>query len=103
LNCSPNPFSPDGDGHEDFTIISYELPTSAALVRIRIFDARGRLIRTLANGEPSGAHGQVVWDGLTDRREKARIGIYIVLLEALDASGGSMQATKCTVVVAARL
>ena len=103
LTISPNPFSPDGDGHEDFTMISYELPTTAALVRIRIFDGKGRLIRTLANGEPSGAHGQIIWDGFSDDRNKARIGIYIVLIEALDGNGSAVQAMKGVVVVAAKL
>lgn len=103
LTFSPNPFSPDGDGFEDFTMISYRLPTSAALVRIRIYDAKGRLVRSLANAEPSGSHGQIIWDGFTDGREKARIGIYVVLLEALDANGGTVQITKGVVVVAAKL
>ncbi|MGA2623589.1 MAG: lamin tail domain-containing protein [Bacteroidota bacterium] len=103
LTFSPNPFSPDGDGFEDFTMISYRLPTSAALVRIRIYDSKGRLVRSLANGEPSGSHGQVIWDGFTDSREKARMGIYVVLLEALDAYGGTVQSTKGVVVVAAKL
>jgi len=103
LTFSPNPFSPDGDGFEDFTMISYRLPTTAALVRIRIYDSKGRLVRSLANGELSGSHGQIIWDGLTDSRQKVRMGIYIVLLEALDANGGAVQTTKGVVVVAARM
>lgn len=103
LSFSPNPFSPDGDGFEDFTMISYRLPTTAALVRIRIYDSKGRLVRSLANGEPSGSHGQIIWDGFTNSREKVRMGIYIVLLEALDANGGTVQSTKGVVVVAAKL
>ena len=103
LACSPNPFSPDGDGFEDFTMITFELPTTAGLVRIRIFDSKGRLTRTLANGEPSGAHGQILWDGFTDGREKARMGIYIVLLEALDSNGNTVQALKGVVVLATKL
>lgn len=84
-------------------MISYELPTTAALVRIRVFDSKGRLIRTLANGEPSGTHGQIIWDGFSDDRAKARIGIYVILLEALGGNGGAVQAMKGVVVVAAKL
>jgi len=103
LSFSPNPFSPDGDGFEDHTIISYELPSTAALIRLRIYDSKGRLVRTLANNEPSGANGQIIWDGFDDDRQRVRIGIYIVLLEALDALGGELQKTKGVVVVAAKL
>jgi len=103
LSFSPNPFSPDGDGYEDFTMISYEIRATAALLRIRIYDARGRLVRTLVNAEPTGARGSVVWDGMNDDRNRVRMGIYIVLLEALDASGAEIHAAKSVVVVAVKL
>lgn len=103
LSFSPNPFSPDGDGFEDFTLISYEVPSSAALLRVRIYDARGRLIRTLVHGEPTGMQGSVVWDGMNDSRDKVRMGIYVVLLEALDAFGTTIHSTKAAVVVAVKL
>lgn len=66
LSFTPNPFSPDGDGFEDFTIISYELPTTVAMIRARIFDSQGRLVRILANNEPSGVLGEIIWDGYND-------------------------------------
>lgn len=103
LACSPNPFSPDGDGMEDFSIIHYSLPLQVSMIRIRIFDVRGRLIRTLANNEPGGPQGDVVWDGKDDENQKARIGMYIVCLEAIDAQGGMLETAKSVVVVAAKL
>ncbi|MDI6767995.1 MAG: lamin tail domain-containing protein [Bacteroidota bacterium] len=103
LSFSPNPFSPDGDGFEDATIMCYQLPSTTSLIRVRIYDARGRHIRTLADSEPCGSTGDIVWDGYNDKRERVRIGIYIVLLEALDGNGGSLLTVKGTVVVAAKL
>ena len=103
ISFYPNPFSPDGDGFEDVTIMSYQLTATMALIRVRIYDAKGRLIRTLANGEPSGSNGEIIWDGMNDNREKVSIGIYIVLLEALDGFGGNAQTMKGVVVVAAKL
>jgi len=103
LSFSPNPFSPDGDGFEDFTIIGYRLPAAAVTIRLRIFDSSGRIVRTLASGEPSGASGETIWDGFSDQAERVRMGIYIILLEALDASTGSVQTLKGVVVVAAKL
>jgi hypothetical protein len=103
LSFSPNPFSPDGDGFEDHTIISYNLPATNSMIRIRIFDVRGRLIRTLVNNEPSGTSGQVIWDGMNDERQKARIGIYVVLLEAFVVSGSDLYTVKGVVVLAGKL
>jgi hypothetical protein len=103
LTITPNPFSPDGDGREDFAIIQYELPLTVSQIRIRLYDAVGRKIRTLANNEPSGSRGSIVWDGMDDDRRKARIGVYIVLLEAIDDRGGVVETAKGVVVVAAKL
>lgn len=103
LSCAPNPFSPDGDGFQDVTIIQYSLPASLATIRIRIYDAMGRIVRTLADGEPAGAHGSVVWNGLSDRGERVRIGIYIILLETIVSNGMTVQTVKGTVVVATKL
>ncbi len=103
LSISPNPFSPDGDGREDFGIIQYEVPLTVSTLRVRIYDAVGRRIRTLANNEASGSRGSIVWDGLDDDKQKVRVGIYIVLLEAIDDRGGVIETAKGVIVVAAKL
>lgn len=100
LALSPNPFSPDGDGRDDFLVIRYQLQGTANRIRIKIFDARGRLVRTLANSEPSGAQGEVIWDGLDDNRQQLRIGIYIIYLEALDANSAIIETLRQTTVLA---
>ncbi len=103
LMINPNPFSPDGDGREDAAIIQYELPLTVSMIRARVYDATGRKIRTLANNEPSGSRGSIVWDGMDDDKQKARIGVYIVLLEAIDDRGGVVETAKRVVVLAAKL
>lgn len=103
IEISPNPFSPDNDGYEDFTIISYELPVQTASIRIRIFDSVGRLVRTVADNEPTSSKGSLVFDGLDDNKQPLRIGIYIVLLEAINQQNGVIEAIKKPVVVAKRL
>jgi hypothetical protein len=103
LSVSPNPFSPDGDGFEDFTVISYRLSSQIARVNIRIFDSLGRLVRTAANYDPSASTGQIIWDGLDDNKRRLRMGIYVVLLEAIDSSGGTIESAKAAAVVAGRL
>lgn len=103
LTIEPNPFSPDGDGKDDFAVISYELPVTTAVVNIKIYDVRGRLIRFLSNNRPSGAHNSVIWDGKDDENQKARIGIYIIFLQALNAEAGLLRTAKKTVVLAGKL
>jgi len=103
LSVQPNPFSPDQDGYEDFCIILVELPFPAALVRARVFDTRGRLVRTLANAEAVGARTEIIWDGLDDRRGRVPVGPYVVLVEASDASTGARVVHKAVAVVATRL
>jgi hypothetical protein len=103
ISSQPSPFSPDGDGTEDFTVIQYELPVEAASVSLRIFDVKGRMIRHLMNNEPGGSSGSVVWDGFDNEKQKARVGIYILLLEAVNATGAEVFSTKGIVVLAAKL
>jgi flagellar hook assembly protein FlgD len=73
------------------------------MIRIKIFNVRGRLIRTLVNNEPSGTVRQVIWDGMNDERQKARIGIYVVLVEAIDVNGSDVNTVKEVVVLAGKL
>lgn len=103
VSVSPNPFSPDNDGFEDFTIINYNLTQPVAQVRIKIFDSKGRLVRTLVNNQASGSNGSVIFDGLEDEGEALRIGIYIIFLEALNDNSGIVEILKTVVVVARKL
>ena len=103
ITVSPNPFSPDNDGFEDFAIINYTLNHQTSQVRIKIFDSKGRLVRTLLNNQPSGSTGSVVFDGIGDDGAALRIGIYIIFLEALNETEGVVETLKTTVVVARKL
>jgi flagellar hook assembly protein FlgD len=103
ISITPNPFSPDGDGLEDYCIIRYNLPLMTSTLNIKIYDIKGRLIRLLANGELAGAQGEIVWDGIDDNKQRARIGVYIIFLEATDQSSGKVVTAKAVTVVAAKL
>lgn len=103
ISVEPNPFSPDNDGFEDFTVINYNLTQATAQVRIKIFDSKGRLVRTLLNNMASGQSGSVIFNGLDDENHALRMGIYIIFLEALNDNSGVVETIKTTVVVARRL
>jgi hypothetical protein len=103
LSVSPNPFSPDGDGFEDFTIIKYRLKTNTSQIRVKIYDVKGRVVRSLSNNQFTNSESQIIFDGKDDGGQKLRIGIYIVFLEAVDDTGGTYDQVKTTFVVAAKL
>jgi len=103
ISISPNPFSPDGDGFEDYCIVHYSFPMSASILNVKIYDIKGRCIRTLANCEFAGMKGEIIWDGFDESRRKVRIGVYVVYIEATDKSSGRVESAKAVAVVAAKL
>jgi hypothetical protein len=69
----PNPFNPQ-------TRIDYELAATGQ-ASLRIYDATGRLVRTLADGvRPAGAHA-AIWDGRDTAGRVLASGIYFCRLE----------------------
>jgi len=103
ISVSPNPFSPDNDGFEDFTVINYHLSQPISQTRIKIFDVKGRLVRTLLNNHASGQTGSVIFNGLDDNGNPLRIGIYIIYLEAMNDASNIVDKLKTVVVVARKL
>ncbi|WP_337866984.1 lamin tail domain-containing protein [Ignavibacterium sp.] len=103
VSVSPNPFSPDNDGFEDYTIINFNLSQAVSQIKLKIFDSRGRLVRTIYSNQPGSSKGSVIFDGLDDDGNPLRIGIYIILLESLNENSGVVETIKSTVVVARKL
>ena len=103
ISVSPNPFSPDNDGFEDFTLINYNITQKLAQMRVKIFDSKGRLVRTLINNQSGASSGSIVFDGLDDEGRALRIGIYIIFVEALNDNSGVVETLKTIVVVARKL
>jgi len=100
LHISPNPFSPDGDGREDHTVIELKQDLNAARARVEIYTVSGRKVRTLLNDRFTGATLSVVWDGRDDQRQALRMGIYIVFIQLLNDRQGILKEYKDTVVLA---
>ncbi len=82
----PNPFNPT-------TTVPFVL-TAQTNVRLAIFDAQGKLVRTLTDESlPAGTHS-VVWDGRDNSGSQAATGVYFVRLIA-----GSFEMTKKVVML----
>jgi hypothetical protein len=83
----PEVFTPDSDGEKDFTWITYQFTEPGYTANIRIYDVKGREIRTLARNELLSSNGQFQWDGTDDEGKKARVGIYIAHVEVFNLTG----------------
>jgi len=80
--------------------VTYQLSIEAALVRARIYDGGGRFVREIEAGRLSGSTATLTWDGTDESRRPLRAGIYVVLVEAVDAQGGTAEALRGVVVLA---
>jgi len=101
VSVEPEIFSPDNDGIDDVLNINYTMANPGFVGNVTIFDANGRVIRSLVQNELLATTGTVSWDGLNNKREKARIGIYIVYFEVFDLEG-NVSGIKKTCVVASK-
>ncbi len=103
LRCIPNPFSPDNDGVDDVALIQYTTPLPVATLSAYVYDVRGQRIRRLADHDPGCTQGVLVWDGRRDDGVRAPVGMYIVVLRAVQPDGTNLVEARCVVVLATRL
>lgn len=83
----PNPFNPA-------TMIRYELATDTKVI-VRVYDTRGRLVRTLVSqAMPAGRH-EVLWDGRDDSGHGSAAGVYV---GRLTTSAGDRSVHKMTLI-----
>jgi len=87
LGNHPNPFNPS-------TSIRFSLPTQQN-VDLRVYSARGRLVRSLLHGvQPAGLH-HAAWGGRDDRGQSVASGVYFYRLETDEGNfTGKMVLTK---------
>jgi len=100
ISPAPNPFFVD---RGELTKIVLELPITQSRVTMKIYDNQGRLIRTLLNNSPTGSYREVMWDGKDKDNQFARIGIYIIYVEAISENSGFTKSAKKTVVLGRNL
>jgi len=75
--AAPNPFNP-------LTTIAWDLPADAP-VTLRVYDAAGRLVRTLLAAAPRAAgRNEQVWEGRDGAGREVAAGVYLYRLETPD-------------------
>ncbi len=73
----PNPFNPA-------TVISFRVPAPGRRVTLRIFDVRGRVVKTLLQDEMVAGERAVTWTGQDDRGRPVASGTFFYRLETDD-------------------
>lgn len=70
------------------------------MIRVRIYNTDGWLLRTLTAGSYVPGEGVLIWNGFDDKGRKAPIGIYVLFLEGVEGDGVNVFTMKGVVVVA---
>jgi hypothetical protein len=85
----PNPFS-------DLTVFEYAVPdfASDAHATVRIYDAAGRVVRTLLDNDQAPGNYKLLWTGTDDSGAKVAGGTYFLRFKS-----GSFTATKRLVLI----
>ena len=98
----PAIFSPDNDGRDDLLIVTIRQNEPDFTVSIAVFDSRGQMVKQIANNVLTGNEGIFTWDGMTATRNKASLGIYVLLIELVQPEG-TVRKVKRTVILGGRL
>lgn len=96
----PRVFQP-GSMDKDFTLIRYNFQHGGWIANVKVFDAEGRHIKTIAENQLLSAEGFMRWDGDRDDGHQSRIGYYMIQFEVFDDKG-SMNVFRKGVAIAAK-
>ena len=97
LTISPEIFSPDNDGNDDFLSISYSFDKPGNVGTMAIFDSKGRKVKILLNNTLLATDEIIRWDGTDENKQRCRVGIYIILFEFYKPDGSSGKTRKAFV------
>ncbi len=98
LSVSPEVFSPDSDGIDDVLGVSFQLDKTGYVGAASVYTLEGIPVRKLFTQQTLAQEGFFTWNGLDDQDKKARVGIYIIVLEVFDLDGNKdLMRAKCVV------
>ncbi len=87
LRVDPELFSPDNDGEKDILNLYLKVTKPGFYTSISIFDRSGKLVCRPAINELAGITSAWSWDGFTEEKEAAPVGIYIIYVEMIHPDG----------------
>ena len=108
VRVDPNPFTPNGDGKNDETVIDFAIANveKTKTLRLDIFDLLGKKIRTISElrtginpfyGDPRKGGKGILWDGKNDEGKIVPPGVYLLQI-SIDTDNGGEFLTKTVVV-----
>ncbi|MEJ8817099.1 lamin tail domain-containing protein [Lacibacter sp. H407] len=101
VTATPEVFSPDNDGNDDFVTIGYRFPETGYVMSITVFDAAGRPVKALQRNTVCSQQGNFRWDGLNDKFQPLPLGPYVIFTEVFNLQG-KVKRFKKQVVLARR-
>ena len=89
LEAAPAPFTPNGDGVNDQTIVTYDIANliGGTPVSVQIYDLAGSLRRVLYSDLDISGRYQRIWDGADDNGQMVSPGVYLVRVEVAADTG----------------
>lgn len=108
VRVDPNPFTPNGDGKNDVTVVDFAIANvqKTKTLRLHIFDLQGKRVRTVSEirtginpfyGDPRQGGRGIVWDGKNDDGTIVSPGVYLLQI-SIDTDNGGEFLTKTVVV-----
>ena len=82
FEVTPEVFSPDNDGFEDYAEVVCTFPDEENRVRIALYNNRGHPVKQLANNVLCGSEARFRWDGDDDNGQPAPAGMYVIQIES---------------------
>ena len=87
VHVDPRVIVPDFSGRRDYTTIHYQFDHHGFIANVRIFDLKGRLIKTIANNDLIDTAGFYTWDGTAEDGSVARVGTYLLIFQVFTVDG----------------
>lgn len=81
ISITPEVFSPDNDGYNDFAEIRISTNEPEQRINIQIFNANGQTVKHLVSNELCGAENVFRWDGQDDNGNILPSGMYLVIVQ----------------------
>lgn len=94
---SPEVFSPNNDGNEDFLTIKINSNSEDKLLNINIYNSSGKLVKHLRRNQLLGVENGFTWDGASDDNRLLPSGIYILHITIQTEQGKASEYKKTCV------
>lgn len=100
FSLSPNPFSPDNSGINDYLTIEFTVDQPSTLT-INIFDIAGRMVsefvKETLNFSESQKKFTYIWNGKDFNNNNLPIGVYIISTEVSNSNGTTRVNKPCVI------